>query len=455
MPPEKTPENSKKRVIITYGTFDLLHIGHINILRRAKSLGDYLIVGVTGEDYDRGRGKLNVSQSLAERVKAVEETGFADQIIIEHHRFQKQADIQKFGVDAFVIGDDWFGKFDALKEFCEVVYLPRTDGISSTLLRSTSRKTVSLGIVGTGRIAKRFATEATHISSLDMRAVYSRSAANVAAFCKSASISFGYNDFQEFLNCGIDAVYIASPHQEHYAQAKLALEAGKHVLCEKPITLKASELEELMDLAKSKNLILLEAVKTAFFEAFTKLRRDVENGKIGRVVEVRASFTKLIADRTAREWQAPFGGAVNELASYPLLLIQSILGSAVKVEFHSISENGVDAFTNIIGLHENGARSIATVGIGAKTEGCAIISGTKGYIYIPAPWWLTKTYSIRFEDPSMEEKYVFDLDGDGLRYEIAEFVTLIMRQEVNSSRLTSDAIKGINSVISQFNDSVA
>ena len=121
--------------VITYGTYDLLHQGHINLLRRAKELGDYLIVGVTSDSFDRERGKLNVRNNVLERIEAVRQTGYADEIVIEDYVGQKIDDIQRFGVDIFAIGSDWQGHFDYLKEFCQVVYLPRTEGISSTQLR--------------------------------------------------------------------------------------------------------------------------------------------------------------------------------------------------------------------------------------------------------------------------------------------------------------------------------
>lgn len=133
--------------VITYGTYDLLHQGHLNLLRRAKELGDWLIVGVTNDNFDRNRGKLNVVNNVLERVEAVKATGLADQIIIEDYVGQKIDDIQKYDVDIFAIGSDWQGKFDYLKDYCEVVYLPRTEGISSTMLRAKARECVKIGIV--------------------------------------------------------------------------------------------------------------------------------------------------------------------------------------------------------------------------------------------------------------------------------------------------------------------
>ena len=121
--------------VITYGTYDLFHQGHYNILKRAKEYGDYLIVGVTSESFDIERGKIGVRDSLATRIENVRKTGFADEIIIEEFQGQKIQDVQKYGIDALVIGSDWYGKFDYLKPYCEVVYLERTKDISSTQLR--------------------------------------------------------------------------------------------------------------------------------------------------------------------------------------------------------------------------------------------------------------------------------------------------------------------------------
>ena len=119
---------------MTYGTFDLLHYGHINILKRAKSLGDYLIVGLSSDEFNELKGKKSV-MSYEERKEILENIRYVDKVIKESNWEQKVDDIIKYNIDVFVIGDDWEGKFDFLKEYCEVVYLPRTKGISTTLLK--------------------------------------------------------------------------------------------------------------------------------------------------------------------------------------------------------------------------------------------------------------------------------------------------------------------------------
>ncbi len=152
--------------VITYGTYDLFHEGHYNLLKRAKELGDYLIVGVTTENYDNSRGKLNVQESLMKRIENVKNSGFADEIIVEEYEGQKVNDIQKYNIDVFAIGSDWLGKFDYLKEYCDVIYLERTKGISSTQLRADKYGIIKLGIVGCGRIAQRLISEAKFVSGV-------------------------------------------------------------------------------------------------------------------------------------------------------------------------------------------------------------------------------------------------------------------------------------------------
>jgi len=126
--------NMRKR-IITYGTFDILHRGHINLLRRAKALGDYLIVGLSSDHFNVVKQK-NAYYPFADRRMIMESIRHVDQVIIEDNWEQKAADIINHRIDIFVMGDDWAGKFDHLKDLCEVVYLPRTPSISSTQIKA-------------------------------------------------------------------------------------------------------------------------------------------------------------------------------------------------------------------------------------------------------------------------------------------------------------------------------
>ena len=131
------------RKVITYGTFDLLHAGHINLLRRAKELGDYLIVVVSTDEFNCNEKRKKCYFSYEERKKLVEAVRYVDLVIPEENWDQKISDVKEYHVDTFVMGDDWKGKFDFLKDYCEVVYLPRTEGISTTKIKQ------DLGLNGT------------------------------------------------------------------------------------------------------------------------------------------------------------------------------------------------------------------------------------------------------------------------------------------------------------------
>lgn len=120
--------------VITYGTFDLFHVGHLNILRRAKALGDYLVVAVSSDKFNEIKGK-KAYHSIEDRVAILEAIEFVDKVIVEENWDQKVNDIQENDIDIFVMGDDWTGKFDHLSDYCEVVYLPRTEGISTTKIK--------------------------------------------------------------------------------------------------------------------------------------------------------------------------------------------------------------------------------------------------------------------------------------------------------------------------------
>ena len=327
-----------------------------------KELGDYLIVGVTTENYDKNRGKLNVQKSTLERIEDVRNTGFADEIIIEEYEGQKIEDIQKYGVDIFAIGSDWKGKFDYLNEYCQVIYLERTKGISSTQLRGEIHKIINLGVIGSGRIANRFIPESKFVSGINVSGVYNPILEYAEQFAESHELSFYTDNFDEFIS-KVDAVYIASPHLTHGEYIRKSLQNEKHVLCEKPLVLSSNEARELYELAKNKNLVLMEGIKTAYAPAFQQLMAIVKSGAIGTIKDIDASFTKLSSGPLRELSSQQAGGSVTELASYPLLPIIKLLGTNFKnMQFFSYyNEEGVDLFTRGILQYEN---AIATFKVG-------------------------------------------------------------------------------------------
>ena len=434
--------------VITYGTYDMLHQGHINLLRRAKELGDYLIVGVTSDSFDRGRGKLNVRNNVLERVEAVKATGYVDEVIIEDYLGQKIDDIQKYDVDIFAIGSDWEGKFDYLNEYCKVVYLPRTEGISSTMLREESQAIYRLGIIGSGRIARRFVPETKVVNGVKVTAVLNPDPTEAEGFASMYGIQ-AHTGFDTFVN-QVDVVYVASPHLTHYDYVKRCLLAGKHVLCEIPFMLSKEQALELYRLAEERDLVLLEASKTAYCPAFGHIITLVKSGIVGDVVDVKASLSKMVEPPTRELDAKQAGGAMTEHAPLTLMAIIKLLGIDWNdVSFHTKIENGVDIYTKGV-INYSHATSSFTLGIGVKTEGNLVISGTKGYIYVPAPWWLTDYFEVRYEDQTKNKKFFYSYDGEGLRYEIQEFLSMIVNNRRSCYKLRRRESVAIAYIIEKY-----
>lgn len=436
--------------VITYGTFDLFHQGHINLLERAKQLGDYLIVGVTTEHFDEARGKINVVDSCLERVENVRKTGLADEIIIEDHDGQKIEDIQKYKIDIFTLGSDWEGSFDYLKAFCKVVYLERTPNISSTGLRSDRYQIVRLGIVGTGRIARRFMAEEKYVSGMNTICAYNPERESGEEFRERYNLELYCEDYDEFLQA-VDAVYIASPNETHYDYARRAIVSGKHVLCENPLALTRQRAEELFTLAEERDVVVLEGIKTAYCPGFQQLINVARSGQIGEIRDIEACFTSLANHQMREMTDVEYGGAFLEYAVYTLLPILKLYGTDYRdIQIHSINrEDGLDLYTKIDLIYDQGMAT-AKCGIGVKTEGQLVISGSQGYILAESPWWLTRKFKIRYEDPNRVETFEPKFQGDGLRYEMSEFVAQINKSNKNGYLLTRGEIIAMSEITEIF-----
>lgn len=419
--------------VITYGTYDLLHYGHINLLKRAKLLGDYLIVGVTADDFDKSRGKVNVQQSLMERVEAIRSTGIADEIIIEEYEGQKIDDIKRKGIDIFTVGSDWKGKFDYLKEYCQVVYLDRTEGISSSDLRTEKRK-IKLGLLGEERIVTKFNKESTFVNGLE-------------TIILSTKISLK----KQLSN--IDAIYLVTPPNNHYLEIKHCLEMKKHVLCEMPITLNKKQCEELYELAKQNNCILMNSNKTAYATAYSRMLYVAKGGKIGEIVSVDVTATSL---KNNDDVNNAFNGIWNSICAWgptAMLPIFHLLGTNFKSKtiISKMKNNYFDLFTKINFLYDNAVASIK-VGKGVKSEGELIVSGTKGYIFVPAPWWKTDYFEVRYEDSDENKRYFYQLDGEGIRYELVAFLKAINLGKDIDNYVSREISDTISQIIEDFNN---
>ncbi len=415
--------------VITYGTYDLLHYGHIRLLERAKALGDYLIVGITSDDYDKSRGKINNQQSLMERIAAVKATGLADEIIVEEYEGQKIDDIRRYNVDIFTVGSDWVGKFDYLNEYCKVIYLPRTEGVSSSQIRAEKRR-LAIGTLGNESLCRKFVREMQFVNGVEY---------------KACDESFD----------GVDAVYVATHPKRHYDDVKRALKSGKHVICESPVALSAVQFEELTELAHEKNLVLVDAIKTAYSTAYARLLVVAKSGRIGDIVSVDTVCTSL-ADG-AGEAGADLSEKQNSICAWgptAMLPIFQLLGT--KYKYDTIvtklldKKINYDGFTKVDFVYDKSVASLK-VAKAAKAEGELIITGTKGYIYVPSPWWKTDYFEVRFEDPAENKRHFYQLDGEGIRYEIVAFAKAVESGKGNYY-ISEETSRAIVHVIEEFND---
>lgn len=280
---------------------------------------------------------------------------------------------------------------------------------------------VRIGIIGTGRIATRFVKEAQKVDGIQLTVSCNPNIENARRFAEINSIP-QYTDHMEKLAEEVDAVYIATPHAKHYTYAKRMLDIGKHVLCEKPMTLSKSQAEELFALARQKNCVLMEAVKTDYCPGFQAMMEMARSGKIGEIVDVEAAFTRLTPINVREYQNAESGGSFTELGTYTLLPILTLFGTEYEdIGFFSrYFDTGVDIYTKVY-LSYGDKTATCKTGIGAKSEGQLLITGTRGYILAPSPWWLTKKFQVRFEDPNRIEEYEYPFEAAGMTYEIEAF----------------------------------
>ena len=428
--------------VITYGTYDLFHYGHQRLLERAKNLGDYLIVGVTADDFDKKRGKINVKQSLMERIESVRATGLADEIIIEEYEGQKIDDIKRYDVDIFTVGSDWVGHFDYLNEYCDVVYLDRTEGVSSSDIRSKERN-VKLGLVGEGNVLKKFYDESKYVNGITVNAISIDNEKELKCY-ENEDLTLA-NDYDELLTL-VDAVFIISHPSKHYEQVKEALNQGKHVLCESPFALSKNESMELQNLANEKDLILMDSIKTAYSTAYNRLLLLLKGGKIGDVYSVDATCTSI------REYDDNSWNSISSWGPTALLPIFQILGVDYKDKtINSLmleNKDNFDLFTKIDFIYDNAVASIK-VANSVKSEGELIISGSEGYAYVPAPWWKTDYFELRFENMEDNQKYFYQLDGEGIRYELVAFAKSIELNK-NNAYIDSEISNAICKIMEDF-----
>ena len=314
-----------------------------------------------------------------------------------------------------------------------------------------------IGIIGTGRIAARFAdTALTGIESTYISCVYNPREESAVRFIQQHNIQACTADWDEFVD-NIDAAYVASPHETHYEYSRKLLLSGKHVLCEKPAALKKEQVRELIYIAQNNQLVYMEALKTAYCPGYKALIQIAESGRIGRIVEVEAAFSRLTPLNTREYKDDDCNGSFLEFGSYTLLPVLTLLGCEYDdVTFRTVrAQNGVDAYTKAFIEYKDeyiDKTAIVKTGLGAKTEGQLVVTGTNGYILAKSPWWLTKEFEVRYENPGKIERYRFGYEGTGLCYEVREFVHRIKNNDKKTVDISDNISIAMAGVMERFTD---
>ncbi len=428
--------------VITYGTFDLFHKGHYNILKRARNYGDYLIVGVTGENYDIGRGKLNVHDTLADRIENVKKTGLADEIIVEEYLGQKIGDIIKYDVDAFVIGDDWVGKFDHLSKYCEMIYLERTKGISSTQIRQETFDHYDIGIICDIADDNRIIEEAKLLSGFEVKNVYFDDESISDDFLNRYDIENVCDTYESLLDSS-DIIYIRCNLKKRSKYIRKALKAKKHVVYDPPATINPDELKELFEIARENEVIFMENIKMVHIYVFNQLLWMTQGGLIGDILSFNCSISKIDEKRS---------NLFYDLSTFCLLPMLKIMGQNYLKSDFKVTKNGNDIeFASMYFDYPNGI-SVINVGNKIRVNNQLEIIGTEGTIRMDGDWWKSKRFEIH--KPGLSDVQVFNtnFEGDGFKYLIKELSRMLSTDRIKTKAILEEESLKIVEIFNEINN---
>lgn len=314
---------------------------------------------------------------------------------------------------------------------------------------------VRWGILGTGNIANRFAKAITNADGAKLVAVASRNIHTADNFADKYNIENRFSSYEALASFeGVDAVYIALPHIYHAQYAKIMMQAGKHVLSEKPICINSNQIDELIQIQKEQNVFLMEALWTRFLPAYAQIKAIISNGLIGDVLEVSADFCYNLENKAHNVYNANFvGGSLLDVGIYGLNFASMILGDDVtEINSTVFQNNGVDERTHIMLKYKNGAIArISSALCLAKPED-AYIYGSSGYIRIPT-FYAATTFDVVKKDSI--QTYNFPFKGNGFEEEIEECNRCILNNKSQSDIMplsnSSSILKIMDSVRNQHN----
>jgi dihydrodiol dehydrogenase / D-xylose 1-dehydrogenase (NADP) len=307
-------------------------------------------------------------------------------------------------------------------------------------------KRVGWGILGTGKIAARFAADLQHAPGAVLAAVGSRSTETAEAFGRRLHIPHRHASYAALVNDpDVDVVYIATPHSLHLENARLALEAGKAVLCEKPFTLSAHQADELIALARQRGLFLMEAMWTRFLPAIVHLRQMLADGILGDVRLLAADFGVQFAFNPASRLFAPElgGGALLDLGVYPVSMASMVFGPPASIaSLATLGETGVDDQAGIIFRYAQGQLACLYAAMRVTTPTEATLTGTLGRLRIHAPMFRPERMTLSL--PGRKDKLIArHLKGIGLHYQATQVMHCLAEGKLESGIMPLDETRAI------------
>ena len=285
----------------------------------------------------------------------------------------------------------------------------------------SSAPTLRWGILGPGGIAASFADDLARVPGAQLVAVGSRNRERAVAFAARRAIPYAHGSYEALAaDPAVDIIYIATPHSRHAEDTLLCLEAGKHVLVEKPFTVTVEDAQRVAEAARNSGRFVMEAIWTRFFPLFNTVRELIISGRIGSVTELRADFGNVVPyDPTHRLWSPSLaGGALLDLGVYPLTWAVGLLGWPQTVEADaSFAPNGVDEATGVRLVHEGGAVSLLHVSLRRRTPNRVVVEGTNGRVTIAAPLYAPRRVTVSHHGdatkPTRWTRSLADLDQPG------------------------------------------
>jgi predicted dehydrogenase len=277
------------------------------------------------------------------------------------------------------------------------------------------------GILGTGKIAKRFMQAAFYVPEAQVVAVGSREQHTADQFGAQYGIPKRYGSYDALLHdAEVEIVYIATPHTLHAENTLAALQAGKHVLCEKPFTINAQQAEQVIRAARASGKFVMEGMWTRCFPVVREIVRRIQTGELGEIRYLQADFGFRPEFNPASRLFAPElgGGALLDVGVYPIALAFLVLGAPKQVVSHAtLGATGVDELCSMLFLYDNGAQAVMSASLQVEMPKQANICGTLARIQLPAPWWKpSEAYLIRNDGTT--EHLLYPYEGDGLQFEI-------------------------------------